>query len=88
MIQKIKNLMDEYVNKIRETYPKMYSKDLVENLFKHPYTKIDFVMNDLQVSKPTATQYLNKLIQLGLLKKDKRWKTYYYINERLYNLFT
>jgi len=80
--------MDEYVDKIRDTYPKMYSKDLVENLFKHPYTKIDFVMNDLQVSKPTATQYLNKLIQLGLLKKEKRWKTNYYINERLYNLFT
>lgn len=88
LIQEIKNLMDEYVDKIRETYPKMYSKDLVENLFKHPYTKIDFVMNDLQVSKPTATQYLNKLIKLGLLTKEKRWKTNYYINERLYNLFT
>ncbi len=54
--------MDEYAEKIRKTFPKMYSKDLVENLFKHPYTKIDFVMNDLQVSKPIATQYLNKLI--------------------------
>ncbi len=88
LIQKIKLLMDEYINKIKEIYPKMYSKDLVENLFKHPYTKIDFVMTDLQVSKPTATQYLNKLIKLGLLKKEKRWKTNYYINERLYNLFT
>ena len=65
----------------------MYSKDLVENLFKHPYTKIEFVMNDLQVSKPTATQYLNKLIKLGLLKKEKHWKTNYYINEQLYELF-
>ena len=88
LIQKIKSLMDEYVEKIRETYPKIYSKDLVENLFKHPYTKIDFLMNDLQVSKPTATQYLNKLIKLGLLTKEKRWKTNYYINEKLYKLFT
>ena len=88
LIQKIKLLMDEYISKIKEIYPKMYSKDLVENLFKHPYTKIDFVMSDLQVSKPTATQYLNKLIKLGLLKKEKRWKTNYYINEKLYNLFT
>lgn len=88
LIQKIKLLMDEYIEKIKEVHPKMYSKDLVENLFKHPYTKIEFVMNDLQVSKPTATQYLNKLIKLGLLKKEKRWKTNYYINEKLYKLFT
>jgi len=44
-------------------------------------------MNDLQVSKPTAMDYLNKLIKLGLLKKEKRWKTNYYINEQLYKLF-
>ncbi len=87
LIQKIKSLMDKYIEMIKETYPKIYSKDLVENLFKHPYTKIEFVMNDLQVSKPTATQYLNKLIKLGLLKKEKRWKTNYYINEHLYELF-
>lgn len=87
LIQKIKSLMDGYMKTIKETHPKMYSKDLVENLFKHPYTKIEFVMNDLQVSKPTAIQYLNKLIKLGLLKKEKRWKTNYYINEQLYELF-
>ena len=87
LIQKIKILMDEYIGIIKENHPKMYSKDLVENMFKHPYTKIEFVMNDLQVSKPTATKYLNKLIKLGLLKKEKRWKTNYYINEQLYELF-
>jgi len=87
LIQKIKLLMEQYIEKIKETYPKMYSKDLVENLFKHPYTKIEFIMNDLQVSKPTAMDYLNKLIKLDLLKKEKRWKTNYYINEQLYELF-
>lgn len=87
LIQKIKLLMDEYIERIKKAHPKMYSKDLVENMFKHPYTKIEFVINDLQVSKPTATQYLNKLIKLGLLKKEKRWKTNYYINEQLYELF-
>ena len=81
-------LVPDDIEKIKKEYPKMYSKDLVENLFKHPYTKIDFVMGDLQVSKPTAIQYLNKLIKLGLLKKERRWKTNYYINERLYKLFT
>jgi len=80
--------MEQYIERIKEAYPKMYSKDLVENLFKNPYTKIEFIMNDLQVSKPTAMDYLNKLIKIGLLKKEKRWKTNYYINEQLYKLFT
>jgi len=87
LIQEIKNLMDEFIGQIKSEYPKMYSKDLVENIFKHPYTKIEFIINDLQVSKPTAMDYLKKLIKLGLLKKEKRWKTNYYINEKLYNLF-
>lgn len=87
LIKCIKSLMDDYTESIKENFPKMYSKELVENLFKHPYTKIDFIITDLQVSKPTATQYLNNLIKIGLLKKEKRWKTNYYINERLFNLF-
>ncbi len=87
LIQQIKSLMDEFIDKIKFNYPKIYSKDLVENLFKHPYTKIDFIMKDLQVSKPTATQYLNKLIELGLLEKEKRKKTNYYTNKELYKLF-
>jgi Fic family protein len=33
LIQKIRFLMDNYIEKIKEAYPKMYSKDLVENLF-------------------------------------------------------
>lgn len=87
LIQQIKNLIDEYIEVIKDAYPKIYSKDLVENLFKHPYTKIEFVMDDLKISKPTATQYLDKLIKLGLIKKEKHWKTNYYINVKLYNLF-
>ncbi len=79
--------LKEYIEKIRNEHPKMYSKDLVENLFKHPYTKVEFIMSDLQLSRPTAVQYLNRLIDLKLLKKEKRWKTNYYINEELYKLF-
>jgi Fic family protein len=87
LVQKIRLLMENYINTIKEAYPKMYSKDLVENIFKHPYTKIEHLMNDLQVTRPTANKYLNKLINLGLLKKQKLWKTNYYINEQLYKLF-
>ena len=79
--------MMSYKHKIRENY-KFYSQDLLNNLFKHPYTKIEFVVDDLNVSRITAANYLNKLADDGLLTKKKLGTGNYYINEPLFNLLT
>lgn len=42
LIIQIKDLMMEYKRKLRGNY-KFYSQDLLNNLFKHPYTKIEFI---------------------------------------------
>ena len=42
--------MQKYKMVIRENEPKIYSQDLINNLFKHPYTKIEFLVNDLGIS--------------------------------------
>lgn len=55
IISQIRKLMQDYKHGIREKLPKVYSQDLLNNLFKHPYTKIDFVMKELHVSRLTAT---------------------------------
>ena len=62
---------------------KQYSHELLNNLFKHPYTKIDFVMQDLNVSRITATGYLNKLVSNGLLEKLKLGHSNFYLNTAL-----
>lgn len=87
LIIDIKKLMQEFKNKLRDNY-KFYSQDLLNNLFKHPYTKIEFIVNDLNVSRITAANYLNKLADDGLLKKSKIGTGNYYINESLFNLLT
>jgi len=87
VIQKIRDLMMEYKHKIRDRYS-FYSQDLLNNLFYHPYTKIDFLKDDLNVSRLTATKYLNELVEGNLLKKKKMGKSIYYINSRLFNLFS
>jgi Fic family protein len=87
LIFQIKELMLEYKYKLRNNY-KFYSQDLLNNLFKHPYTKIEFIVNDLKVSRITAANYLNKLAEDGLLKKDKIGTGNYYINEPLFKLLT
>lgn len=88
LVKNIKALMQDYKNAMREQLPKIYSQELLNNLFSHPYTKIEFVMNDLQVSRLTATKYLDQLVSIGLIKKEKIGRANYYINQPLFALFT
>lgn len=87
LIVKIRELMLDYKHKLRNNY-KFYSQDLLNNLFKHPYTKIEFVVKDLGVSRLTAANYLNKLAEDNLLRKERLGTGNYYINVELFNLLT
>jgi Fic family protein len=87
LIKKIRDLIFEYKNLLRNNY-KFYSQDLLNNLFKHPYTKIEFIVNDLGVSRITASKYLNLLAKDKVLKKEKLGTGNYYINEKLIKILT
>ena len=87
VIEKIKDLLIEYKHKIRNDY-KFYSQDLLNNLFKHPYTKIEFLEQELGISRITAASYLNKLADDGLLRKEKLGTANYYVNHRLYEILS
>lgn len=84
-IQQIKALLLDYKHKIRAKH-RFYSQDLINNLFSHPYTKIDFVMRDLGVSRLTATRYLDALASDGLLDKRKIGRNNYYVNVPLHRI--
>ena len=64
----------------RERRPK---PDAINNLFTHPTTRIEFVERDLNVSRLTATRYLDLLAQDGFLLKRKIGRGNYYINTAL-----
>ena len=64
-----------------------YKHELLNNLFNHPYTKIEFVERDMMVSRQTASKYLDMITQTGLLQKIKMGKENYYINTKLVDLF-
>lgn len=83
LIQSIKDSMMETKHRIRNDFPKIYSQDLINNLYRHPYTKIAYVMEDLQVSRLTATRYLDQLSVGGILRKQKHGRSNYYINGAL-----
>ena len=88
LVEEIKKLMMLYKHRIRNELPKIYSQDLLNNLFRHPYTKIEFIVNDLGVTRLTATKYLELLVESGFLEKHKVGRSNYYINAPLCDLFS
>jgi Fic family protein len=87
LIDGIRTLMQDYKSRIRTQLPKIYSQDLLNNLFKHPYTKIEFLEKDLNITRQTAASYLNTLTEMEFLYKMKIGKSNFYMNEPLYQLF-
>jgi Fic family protein len=78
----IKTALFDYKHRIRANY-KFYSQDLINNLFTHPYTKIEHVQRDLQVTRITASKYLEALTVGGFLRKLKAGRSNYYVNVAL-----
>jgi Fic family protein len=62
----------------------MIIKDLVEILFMHPYTKIDFLVKGLGITRKTASKYLNELESIGMLQTIQIKNSKYFIHKELF----
>ena len=85
-VKNIKTLMMDYKTRIRKDLPKIYSQELLNNLFRHPYTKIEYMEKDIGKTRITATKYLDTLTDYGFLEKQRIGKYNYYINEPLMHI--
>lgn len=85
-IQSIRELLKLTIKKVKGNAPKIYSKELVENLFEEPYTKIEYITNKLGVERKAASRYLRKLKEIGILESKKVGKEVIYINTELITL--
>lgn len=90
-IQNLLTNLESYINEpneldplVNRELPKPYSKDLVEILFMHPYTKIDFLVDRLHTTRQTASKYLIELENIGILKNIQIKNSKYYINIELF----
>ncbi len=86
-IRKIKTLLDQTIEIVREKTPKIYSKELVEVLFEHPYCKNEFVERKTGVERKAASRYLHSLTELGVLEFRKVGRENIFINTKLMSLF-
>ncbi len=88
IIRAIKSLMQLHKQNIRSELPNLYSQDLLNSLFKHPYTKIEYIKTDLDVARKTAGRYLDQLCEIGILSKNRMGKENYYFNTGLIDILT
>ncbi|MDQ5768336.1 Fic family protein [Thiothrix subterranea] len=85
LVEGISVLLQQQKHHIRRHH-RFYSQDLINNIFRHPYTKVQFLEHDLNVSRATATRYLDALAQDGVLEKHKLGRENYYLNKALVDL--
>ena len=79
-------LMDITGQDIKEKLPKVYSKDLLEVIFKLPYTKRKNLIDIGLGSPKTVGNYLIALEEQGFLKSIRVGKEKLYLNYQLMNI--
>ena len=85
-LESIIQLMDATGQEIKEKLPKVYSKDLVEVIFRLPYTKRQNLI-DIELGTPkTVGNYLIALEAEGFLKSVRVGKEKLYLNHKLMNI--
>jgi Fic family protein len=86
LIEGMRLLMADYKRRLREHPTIRYSQDLLNNLFRHPYTRIEFLQADLGVTRQTASKYLDQLAAAGFVEKHQHGRNNYYVNTPLFGL--
>lgn len=85
-IKNINSLMFDTIKKVKEEAPLVYSKEFIELLFEHPYSKIEHLEYKGIAKRKTAGKYLAELARIGILEPHKIGKEIIYINKRLYDV--
>ena len=88
LVEGIRSQMADVKQRMRSQLPKVYSQELLNNLFRHPYTRIEYVQKDLDLkARQTAAKYLEILAEHGFVEKHQAGRNNYYINTALVRLF-
>ena len=75
-------------HRIHSELSRIHTQDQLNNLFKHPYTRIEFIERDLGVTRQTASKYLGALSDGGILEKHTLGRSNYYVNRELFDLLS
>lgn len=88
LVKQLRDLMQTTKHCLRSELPKIYNQELLNNLFRYPYTQIEFLERDLGISRITAAKHLDTLAAKGFVEKKKIGRKNFYINRPLFALLT
>ena len=87
-INAIRELLDQTAKGIRQSLPKVYSRELVELAFVHPCCRISDVVDAGIAKRQTAAVYLKAIASEGFLEVAKAGRETLYVNRRLLTLLS
>lgn len=87
-ISQLRDTFNEVLDEVKTALPQVYSKELIELLFKRPYCKVGFITDEGIVKRQTAASYLKSLEELGILESVQIGREVLYLNKRLIGVFS
>lgn len=90
-LNKVNAIYEEYlsaIEKVRTQAPEIYTHELIEVLFNQPYCKIAILEEKKIASRNTASKYLRRLEELGILASEIVGRETLYKNILLLNILS
>lgn len=85
-IDSIRALLDATTAHVRQSLPKIYTRDLVDVLFLKPYCRIsDLVERDI-AKRQAASTYLKALVDIGVLIEEKSGRDKIFVHRKYLDL--
>lgn len=88
IFRKIMSLLHEQKQEFRGKLPKIYNREILEELFSSPILSPVSLGQRLGIHYTTASKYLKELEKIGLLKNAKVGKHQFYMNHELINILS
>ncbi len=84
----VRSLLNHTCEYVRESVPKIYSRELIETLFSQPYCRISNVVETGIAQRQTASTYLKKLAEINVLEERTVGRERIYVHPKFLNLLT
>jgi Fic family protein len=87
-IAAIRSLSENTAQHVRSRLPKIYSRELVDELFVQPYCRIKNLVDAGVARRQAASRYLKLLVELGVLEEHQAGREKLFVNPKLMQLLT
>ena len=85
-VRGVKSLMDATSEQMRREAPKIHSRELVDAIFRQPYSRITHLVDAGLAKRQTASVYLKELVGVGILEEVKAGREKLFLNRRYLDL--